>query len=192
MAISLSGINDNRIAQFAARFELQEDGSCLYFHPGGHGGLPCSESEANAMIAEFSATQNRSMRSGIYWAIGCGLVLGLLEASQTLVFDRWMQYALILMPFPYILLAWRQASLQPLRHLEGRFPAAPPRSGTEARNSRLAALPPGLFVSMLACDALLAWYAMDTGWETDSALIVGATLLMASAWLLARRAQAYR
>lgn len=188
MAVMLSGVNENRIAQFEARFELQDDGSYLYFHPNDpQGGLPCTADEAARLIGEFANTQFVSVRSMMYWAIGCGAVLGLLEASNTLVLSRWIQYALILAPFPYTLLAWHRASQNPLRFLEGRAPVAPPHSATTARLVRLAALPASLMFTMLGLDAILTYYAAQTGWELDSALIVASGLLMSAAWVLARR-----
>lgn len=184
--MSIELVTTTRLAQFAARFEAQADGALIYFHPDGRAGLPCTQAEAAQFIAEFAESHHQSARRLVYWVIATGLVIGVLEASGTLVLARWAQYSIFLLPVLFTLHDWRRANLSPLRLLEGRIPVAAPRTAARATQSRLAALPVSLIVMMLLPAAGLVYYAMQTGWEISHALIVGCDLLLAVAWLLAR------
>ena len=186
MSLELSLSTATRLAQFSARFETQADGSLVYFHPDGRAGLPCTQAEAAQLITEFAESQRQSARRLMYWVIATGAVIGVLEASGTLSLDRWAQYSIFLMPLLFMLQDWRRAHLSPLRLLEGRIPVAAPRTVWSATKSRLAALPVSLIAMMLLPSAGLVYYAIETGWEINNALIVGSNLLLAVAWLFAR------
>lgn len=186
MSIETSLVTQNRLAQFAARFEVREDGTLVYFHPDGREGLPCTQAEAAQLIVEFEQTHQRSLRGVVFWVIACGLILGVLEASGVAILPRWGQYAIFLAPFPFVWREWYHAKLRPLLFLEGRVPVAPPRTVSRARHTRFAALPASLMVTMLLPAAGLTYYAAQTGWEVSHALIVGSNLFLAAAWVMAR------
>lgn len=186
MSLELSLSTATRLAQFVARFEAQADGSFVYFHPDGRAGLPCTQAEAAQLFEEFAASHRQSVHRLVYWVIASGVVIGVLEASGTLVLARWAQYSIFLMPLLFTLQDWRRAHLSPLRLLEGRIPVAAPRTASNATQSRLAALPVSLIAMMLLPSTGLVYYAMGTGWEISNALIVGSNLLLAVAWLFAR------
>jgi hypothetical protein len=124
-----SVVTHNRIAQFAARFEMQANGSVIYFHPDrATGGLPCTVAECEQLIQEFAQTHNRSLRWLMIWAIVSGITLGLLEASEIWVTTQWIQYLIILAPSPFTLYLWYESGQKPLRLLGSRLPCSPPRS----------------------------------------------------------------
>lgn len=186
MSFALSLSIQTRLNQFAARFEAQDDGSWVYFHPDGRAGLPCTQVERAQLLTEFAESHHHSTHRLVYWVIASGVVIGVLEASGVLVLDRWAQYSIFLLPLLFTLQDWRRAHLSPLRLLEGRMPAALPRTASNATQSRIAALPVSLIAMMLLPAAGLVYYAMETGWEVSSALIVGSNLLLAVVWLIAR------
>ena len=184
----ISLVTHNRIAQFAARFEMQENGTVTYYHPDRQG-LPCSLEEAQQLIDEFQQTTERTSKIMFYWVICSGIVLGLLDASNVLVLLRWQQYAVILAPFPFILYIWRRASLKPLDSLNGRLHCSPPRTVESAFWHRVSALPASLFIAMLLPSGGLLYYGMTDGWESlgiSSVLIIASNLLMTGIWLYAR------
>lgn len=189
MSIETSLVTQNRLAQFAARFEAREDGSLIYFHPDGREGLPCTQAEAAQLIVEFEQTHQRSLRGVVFWVIASGLILGVLEASGMAIVPRWGQYAIFLMPLLVVWREWHHANLRPALFLEGRVAVSPPRTVARARFARLAALPASLIVTMLLPAAGLTYYAAQTGWEVSNALIVGSSLLLAGAWVRARGTQ---
>jgi hypothetical protein len=88
MSIETSLVTQNRLAQFAASFEAREDGTWVYFHPDGRAGLPCTRGDAAQLRAEFEQTHHRSIRGIVFWAIGGGLILGVLEASGVAILPR--------------------------------------------------------------------------------------------------------
>ena len=186
----ISLITHNRIAQFAARFEMQANGTVAYYHPDReHGGLPCSLEECQQMIAEFTQATERTSKIMFYWAIFSGIVLGILDASGVLVLLRWQQYAVILAPFPFMLYLWRRASLKPLDLLAGRLHCSPPRTIDSAFWHRVAALPASLFVAMLLPCVGLLYYGMTDGWGSlgmSSVLVIACNVFMTGLWLYAR------
>jgi hypothetical protein len=182
-------LSHNRIAQFAARFETQADGTIVYYHSDRQtGGVRCTEAERDQLIAEFARTNTRSFQWMVYWAIISGIIIGLLEASETLILQRWVQYAVILAPFPVAVYAWYQASARPLQLLNGRLPYSQPRSRENAMLIRVAVLPPSLFVMMSLCSGGLLYYGFRDGWHTltiSSWLIIASNVLMIVVWLYA-------
>ena len=190
MAVSTTLLSLNRIAQFAARFEMQEDGSVAYYHPDrATGGLPCTLEECEKLIDDYTRTYRDSMKWMIYWAIVSGITLGLLEASETWVTTRWVQYAIMLAPFPLVIYLWYQAGQKPLQLLGTRLHCSPPRSVESAFWSRVRALPASLFLYMSLPSGGLVYYAIEDGWEKvgiSSLVIVGCNLLMTVVWLYAR------
>lgn len=183
MPISLT--TQTRLAQFSARFVAQANGAFIYFHPDGREGLPCSAAEAAQLRVEFATLHHDAMRHLLYWVLASGAVMGGLEASGVLRLPTWGQWAIFLMPFIFVLREWHHAHLRPVRYLEGRIPVAA-RTPSQAVQSRIAALPASLIVMMLFPAAGLVYYAIETGWAIDYALIVGSNLLLAVAWLIAR------
>jgi hypothetical protein len=187
---SFSIVSQNRIAQFAARFEMQTDGSVVYYHPDrATGGLPCTLAEAEQLIEDYAKTCSRSMQWLMYWAIASGIGLGLLDASEIFVTQRSIQYLIILAPFPLMIYSVYQAGLKPLRLLGMRLTCSPPRSSESAFWHRVAALPVGLIIGMLLPSAGLIYYAIDKGWQSldiSSLLIIVSTMLMTVLWLYAQ------
>lgn len=152
-------ITNNRIAQFAARFEVQPDGDVVYYHPSGHyGGLPCSLAEAEQLIRHYAVAQSRSMRWMLWWAICAGLALGLLDASGLWHTTQLEQMAIILAPMPLLFQSWYRASRAPLVLMRDRREASPPRSTIHAFWVRTQALPLGLFLALWAINGLLIYY----------------------------------
>lgn len=185
-------ITHNRIAQFAARFEMQPDGSVAYYHPDRKtGGLPCSLAEGEQLIQAYAHTMEHTTKRTMYWVILSGISLGVLEATQWLPIDEWMQYFIMLVPLPILFYGWYQAGLKPLRLLRTRLPCSPPRSIESAFWNRIAALPTGLFLAMLLPSAGLVYYAMTGVQSLDisSLLIIGTNLLMTVLWLYARNSR---
>jgi hypothetical protein len=152
-------IVNNRIAQFAARFEAQPDGGVVYYHPSGHyGGLPCTLAEAEQLIQHYAVAQGRSMRWMLLWAICAGLILGVLDASGLWHSTQLEQIAIILAPMPLLFQSWYRASRSPLNLMRERRQVAPPRSRIHAFWVRAHALPPGLFLALWAINGLLIYY----------------------------------
>jgi hypothetical protein len=182
----ISLVSHNRIAQFAARFEMQPDGSVVYYHPDrATGGLPCVLAEAEQLIEDYAQSYTRSLQWMMYWAIASGLVLGILEASETLMLSRWMQYLIILIPLPLTIYTGYQAGLQPLRVLGHRLPCAPPRSLESAFWQRVTALPASFFVMMLFINAGLAYHTFKNGLinlDMGNLFIISSSLVMIVTW----------
>ena len=186
----ISIVTQNRIAQFAARFEMQADGSVVYFHPDrATGGLPCALAEAEQLIQEYAQTYSRTLQWMMYWAIASGVALGLLDASEIWKTTRWMQFPIILAPLPFVLYLWYRAGQKPLKLLGDRLHSAPPRSAESAFWHRVYALPGSLFIAMLLPSGGLLYYGIRDGWEKlglSSALIIAANVLMTCVWFYAR------
>lgn len=182
-------ITHNRIAQFAARFEMQPNGSVAYYHPNRKiGGLPCSLAECEQLVQEYTQTMERVTKQSSYWAIVSGITLGILEANQVWVIDKWLQYVIFLMPLPVMLYRWHQAGLKPLHFLKNRLPCSAPRSIESAFWHRVAALPDSLIIMMLLPSAGLVYYSVTgvKNLDISSLLIIGSNLLMTMLWLYAR------
>lgn len=183
-------ISQNRTAQFAARFEMQADGSVVYYHPDrATGGLPCTVAEAEQLIQDYAKKHSRSMQWMTYWAIASGVALGILEASEVWATTRWIQFLIILAPFPWVIYSWYQAGLAPLRLLRTRLHCSPPLRAESAFWYRVSALPASLFIAMLLPSGGLLYYAIADGWEKlslSSVLIIAANTLMICVWLYAR------
>lgn len=183
-------VSQNRIAQFVARFEIQADGSVIYYHPDrAYGGLPCTQAECEQLIQEYAANYVLSLRWMQYWAIVSGVMLGILEASGLWIPSRWLQFVIILAPTPIFLYSWYQAGQKPLQLLGGRLRCALPRTVESAFWQRVNALPVSLFVMMLLPSAGLLYYGIKDGWEkmeTSSLLIIASNLTMTAIWLYAK------
>lgn len=183
-------VRQNRIAQFAARFEMQQDGSVIYYHPDrARGGLPCTVAEAEQLIQDYAKNYSRSRYGMACWAIAAGMTLGILDANEVWLTSRWIQFLIILAPFPLLIYSWRRAGLAPLRLLGTRLHCSPPRSAENAFWHRVSALPGSLFLTMLLPTGGLLYYAIEDGWEKlslSSALIIAANTLMSCVWLYAR------
>lgn len=179
----------NRIAQFMARFEPQADGSFLYYHPDRRtGGLSCSAVERDELVLAFAEGVQRSARGMMFWVIGAGLVLGVMEAAGWAVMSRWGEVAVLLMPLPFTLWRWREASAQPMLLLGGRLARTPPRTAVGAFWQRAAALPNGLLLAMVLLSVLLGYQlAVQRNWHDTGWLVVAVDLLLVGVALYARR-----
>lgn len=157
--MSFSLVSQNRIAQFAARFEVQADGMVLYYHPGRHsGGIRCTQEECAGMIQAFADTQMRSSRWMLIWVIGAGVLLGILDAGGWWSTDRPEQAAILLAPLPFILQIWYRASRRPLQVLRDRPAWGPPRTVESAFWGRMAAFPIRFFAILWLPNLLLLYY----------------------------------
>ena len=185
-----STVSQTRIAQFAARFEMQADGSVIYYHPDrATGGLPCTVAEAEQLIQDYAKNYSRSTQWMACWAIVSGMTLGILDASQVWLTTGWIQSFIILAPFPWVIYSWYRAGLAPLRLLGTRLHCSPPRSAENAFWHRVNALPASLIITMLLPSAGLMYYTIEGGWEKlniSYLLIIGSTLLMTGVWIYAR------
>jgi hypothetical protein len=183
-------VSQNRIAQFAARFEIQANGSVIYYHPDrAYGGLPCTQAECEQLIQEYAANYVLSLRWMQYWAIVSGVMLGILEASGLWIPSRWLQFVIILVPTPIVFYSWYQAGQKPLQLLRGRLRCALPRTVESAFWQRVNALPASLFIMMLLPSAGLVYYGIEGGWEkidASSLLIIASSITMTVIWLYAK------
>jgi len=186
----ISLVTHTRIAQFADRFEMRANGSVVYYHPDPETcGLPCSLTECEQLIQEYTQTINRTTRLLTYWVIVSAFILAILEASELLVIANWMKGLIFVVPLPCLFYAWNQASLKPLYLLGKRLPCSPPRSIESAYWHRVAALPASLFIIMMLCSGGLVYYAIVGGLENlniSYLILIASNVLLTGLWLYAR------
>lgn len=153
---------DNLVSQFAARFEPGGEDH-LYFHNAGANGLPCSYDEALGLSRTFDRTVRRTGRLMLVWALLAGVAVGVVSAIGIWAPANWEVAAIILLPFPYAVIAIKRASDAPLEAFRMRSAVAPPVDAALARHNRLAAFPSGAVWAMIAVNALLAWQVLKDG-----------------------------
>jgi len=183
-------INQNSISQFASRFECEADGTIVYYHPDRmQGGIVCTQGEAETMIEEYATRRADIMGKMVYWVIGIGVVLGILDVGGVWSVSHWQQLLIILAPFPLVVTLLYHESQRPMRLLGSRFPSRPPRSHTHLFWKRVGALPPTLFLLMFLSCGGLSYYGWRDGWGelgSSSIGIIIANSLMIAVWLYAK------
>lgn len=172
---------DSLVNQFAARFR-PGGADCLYFHNDGASGLPCSTDEAQALTRAYAQTARRWARWMTAWVLLSAVVLGVFAAIRNFEPSRWEAAALFLAPFPFAILALKRASDAPLHAFRMRGAVAPPVDASTLRRSRLAALPNGAVVSMVAVNLLLAFQTLKDGMQAHDYVFIA--VMAASAALI--------
>lgn len=148
-------IVENRIAQFAARFERQPVGGIVWFKNDWSGGLPVSEAEMNDLIARHAAILHRAQRAMRWWLpIAVVLIIALVVATGGEV-SNWWGGALFVLPLPWVFYQWWRAHRLPVTLTQGRRPIAPARGLIEGAGARLAALPLMIPLAMIVIGTLL-------------------------------------
>ncbi len=183
-------VTHNRIAQFAARFEMPSDDSVVYYHPNGFvGGLPCTLEEAQELIDTYAYRYESVVRWMMYWAIATGLLLGSLSASGVWETTHGVEMVILLFPAPWFIYRTYRDGQKPLVLLGTRLPCSPPRSSPRAFWHRVRALPVGLIVTMLLPTGGLIYYGLfeDFQFDIGTTLIVVANLTMSVIWMFARK-----
>lgn len=173
----------NIVNQFAARFQPGGE-DCLYFHNETESGLPCSYDEARDLSFAFERTVKLAARAMLAWVLLAALVLGVVVGMSLWEPSRLEAAAIFLAPFPFAVLAVKRASDAPLEAFRMRGTAAPAREAGAARADRLAALPDGAVVLMVAVNALLAFQTLKDGVQESDYLylsIMGASALLIAA-----------
>ena len=150
-------IAENRIAQFAARFERQPVGGIVWFKNDRSGGLPVSEAEMNDLIARHAAILRGAQRVMRWWLpIAFVLIIALVVATGGKV-SNWWGGALFALPLPWVFHQWWRAERLPVALTRNRRPIAPARGFIEGAGARLAALPLMVPLAMVGIGALLLY-----------------------------------
>ena len=187
-------IVENRIAQFAAKFEPVGDGRWAWFGDNASGGLPVSDAERRALIDSHTQTLKRCNRFAYLWLVLAVVGLATFEISQAIDLPRWQEGLFFVAPLPLVF--WRvwRAERAPFELAGRRVPIAPPRSYSAGVRSRLAALPPSVSWTMIAIGALLIVQLARYGHlaSDPAGLGLGAFVMVFGAWIIVvrRRAQA--
>lgn len=147
-------LSDNRIAQFAARFEPYMDGY-VYYGDSRLGGLPLSAQERDRYVTNFVSVLRRGNRVILFWIMLAAVGLLIAEEGHYLAFARWQQAIVFLMPLPWVLWSWRRSTRVVLDEIGDRNPVTPPRGYLTGVHSRVAAFPPALPLVMIGIGLLL-------------------------------------
>jgi hypothetical protein len=179
-------IVENRIAQFAARFERHEAG-WVYYGDRLTGGLPVSDAEHDALLAEHARRLRRAERVMHWWlafaVIAC--------AAWQLRFDTgerpgfWTFAPLLLLPLPWVYREWWRADRLATDLAGRRMAVTKPRSWQAGAKSRLAALPTSIGAMLLLISAVLAFQSRPWA-SAEQRLWLGEALIgmTGGAWLL--------
>lgn len=159
-------IVENRIAQFAARFE-RHGSEWVYYGDSITGGLPVSDPEHATLLAEHARRLRRGEKIMRWWLP----VAVLACAAYELRFGNgdgpqpWRYAPVLLLPLPWVFWEWRRAD-QLAIELAGRRPSVtPPRSWGASAKSRITALPGSIGVMLFLASALLA--VQSRPWERN-------------------------
>ena len=147
-------LSENRIAQFAARFEPYQDGYA-YYGDNRQGGLPLSAAERDHYLANFIRILRMANLVMIVWVLSAAVALAVAEEGFHQPTENWQRALLFLLPLPWVLWMWRRSTQIVLDEIGRRMPVTPPRSYASGVVFRVAALPTALPVMMLAIGAVL-------------------------------------
>ncbi len=148
-------ILENRLAQFAAKFEALPQGGYAWHRNDWSDGLPVSaEEHAGLLLAHYAAIQR--VQRVLRWWIPVFLVLIVAAVIATHgTVDNRVGGALAVLPLPWVFWTIGRAERVPLALVKGRHPVRPPRGFAEGAASRLAALPVSVPLMMCGVGALL-------------------------------------
>ncbi len=148
-------IAENRVAQFAARFERQPVGGIVWFRNDWSGGLPVTEAEMNDLIVRHAAIVQRTRTAMNWWlVIAFAIAIAVVFARRGDV-PNWWGGALFVLPLPWVFYEWWRAERLPVTLTQGRRPIAPARGLIEGAGARLAALPLMVPLAMVVVGSLL-------------------------------------
>ena len=143
---------ENRIAQFAARFEPVAGGGWAWHGDRALGGLPVTDAEYQTLVAAHARVLRLSDRLMLLWvAVAVVGLLGL-ELGGGIALDRWQQALVFVAPLPLVFWQVWRAERAPSMLAGRRVPVAPSRTARAAMGSRVRALPPSI-----------AWMLVGTG-----------------------------
>lgn len=157
---------ENRIAQFGARFERHGAG-WLYYGDRLTGGLPVSDAEHSALLAEHAREVRHAARVMAWWlpaaVIAC--VAWDIAVGASAERESWRYVPVLLLPVPWVVWRWHLADGLADALVGRRVAVTPPRARWRGIQSRVAALPAGVGVMLLLVCGLLAFQSRP--WETD-------------------------
>ncbi len=182
---------DNRIAQFAARFERLPTGDWAWFASDRAEGLLVTDAERTSLIEQHAAIVRRVDRLSRWGVAAAFLAVFAVVLANGGRAPGWAGPALFLVPFGWMLWEWHRAERLPRRLTERRLAVAPPRGLRRGMASRLRALPVAIPLAMLGLGSLLLVRLAMTGRLAASPLVVaeGAMLVAAALALLRLRSR---
>jgi hypothetical protein len=179
-------IVENRIAQFAARFE-RHGADWVYYGDRLTGGLPISDAEHETLLAEYARRLRRAERVMRWW-MPVAIILCVAWQLRFRQGDppRFLTFApVLLLPLPWVYREWWRADRLATELAGRRFPVTKPRTWQQGARSRLAALPTSIGVMLLLACAVLAFQSRPWATDEQRLWLAEAVLGMAGgAWLL--------
>lgn len=178
-------IAENRVNQFAARFEQLSGGDYAWFPSDWEPGRPVTAAEHADLIAEHEAIIARTQRLLRYWwPLAIVLVIALVFAMRGQV-SEWWGTAVFVLPLPWVLWQWRRAERLPYVLTVGRSEAAPARGLPGGITARLRALPLSVPILLVALGIGLLvqlwrggemvkhpWMLAEGGWVAIFGLVI--------------------
>lgn len=178
-------ISENRVAQFAARFEPHGDGY-LYYGDSRLGGLPLSAAERDRYVAHFAKVLRAGSRLMVGWVLCAAIGLVVAAEGYGRQTQDWQRAVIFLLPVPWVLWTWRRSTAIVLEDIGRRVAVMPPQSVKAGVRSRVTAFPLEIPVMMIGIGALL----LVQQWRYGTALTdvggdqLGVGVIIFGAWIL--------
>ena len=185
---------ENRIAQFAARFELCGKDGWAYHHDRATGGLPVSDEERAALLEGHVRALRLAVRVMYGWlAVAViGLLIVYIRTGRDVPF--WQEALVFLLPFPWAIWHVARAERAPFDLAGRRVPVTRPRTAAEGIRSRVAAFPASVPVMMIGVGALLLvqLVRLDQWRESPLEVALGIGVIVFGAWIFLIRRSVQR
>lgn len=178
-------ISENRIAQFAAKFEPHNDGY-VYYGDNRLGGLPLSTRERDDYIANFAKILRTGNRVTFGWIICAAIGLVVAEEGYSWQSNNWQRAIVFLLPFPWVFWTWWRSKQIVLDEIGRRMPVTPPRSYAAGVVSRVTAFPIALPLMMIGIGVLLLVLQWRYGlaFADISSDTIGGGVIVFGLWIL--------
>lgn len=178
-------ISDNRVAQFAALFEVHGDGY-VYYGDNKLGGLPLSAQERDHYVTHFANVLRTGNRVMFSWIVCAAIGVVIAEEGYGWHTQDWQRYLVFLLPMPWLLWTWWRSQRIVLDEIGRRIPITPPRTIKAGLISRVAAFPWGLPSLMIGIGALLLVQQWRYGFSSRGvgSELIGISSILFGMWIL--------
>ena len=147
-------VSENRIAQFAAKFEPYDD-AYVYYGDCHLGGLPVSTDERDYYVHNFARLLRTANWVMYGWVVLAAIGLVVAEEGFGWQVDGWQRALVFTLPLPWgIWMSWRSKHIV-LEDIGRRMPVTRPRGYKAGVTSRVAAFPMAVPLMMIGIGTLL-------------------------------------